>query len=213
MKTLRSTLSALALLAVVSCGGEDGPAGPGPAPICLDCDITTKEAVLTRFESVFNKRNIAGYDNLLDDNFVFYLAPGDVVGGLPAQWGRAEEIDYMSKLLNKNFAGPYRCSHVEVDLLLNNGVQWVEIIPATADETWYQTTVFDEYLFNIGPDQLISKNGAKVQLTVRNAGTEEEPAWKLVEWRELESDDNLVASTSMATDTRTWGEIKSLYRP
>ena len=26
MKTLRSTLSALALLAVVSCGGEDGPA-------------------------------------------------------------------------------------------------------------------------------------------------------------------------------------------
>jgi hypothetical protein len=81
------------------------------------------------------------------------------------------------------------------------------------DEAWHTITLFNEYLFDFEQDTFISDTGAKIQLTVRNAGTEAEPSWKLVEWRDLDESGALAVSSQFSTEPRSWGEIKSLYLP
>lgn len=101
-----------------------------------------------------------------------------------------------------------------MDLLLVGDLQWVEVIPESApDEVWHTITLFNEYLFDFEQDTFISDTGAKIQLTVRNAGTEAEPSWKLVEWRDLDESGALAVSSQFSTEPRSWGEIKSLYLP
>jgi hypothetical protein len=74
-----------------------------------------------------------------------------------------------------------------MDLLWEDGVEWVEVIPESApDETWYTTTVFYDFTIEVAPDtKYIPYAGAKGQFTVRNAGTDESPNYKLVEFRDL----------------------------
>lgn len=211
MKKLRATILSAVLLAV-ACGGDD-PAQPLPPGIPEPPDLSRREGVLPFFERVFNTRNIARYDEVLDENFVFYLAPGDVLVGMPEQFGRAEDLLLTSRLFDPNYAGQYRCEEIKVDLQVPDDLVWVEIEPGSApDERWYVATVFNEYRFEIGPDTYLSKNGARVQLTVRNAGTDVVPAWRLVEWRELDTGESLTGAARVATDTRSWGEIKFLYK-
>jgi hypothetical protein len=85
-----------------------------------------------------------------------------------------------------NYSGANRCKTITMDLQFESGVQWIEI-DAPNDETWYTTTVFYDFEFDVEPDtQYINNPGAKGQFTVRNAGTDSAPKWRLVEFRELE---------------------------
>jgi hypothetical protein len=194
----------------LSCG-DDSPVDTGGGH-CLDCGNTPLD-VLSNLEYALNNRNTTSYDTVLDDNFVFYLAPHDVLTGLPAQWDRTTETTYMGRLLDPNLEGALNVANVFVDVR-TDGVQWVEIQPESAPtEKWYMTTVFNEYVFKVGDDEIVSENGAKMQLTVRNAGTAQRPSWKLVEWRDMDSSNGLSAQSAAAVEPRSWGEIKSMYKP
>jgi hypothetical protein len=48
---------------------------------------------------------------------------------------------------------------------------------------------------------------------VRNAGTRQRPSWKLVEWRDMDISNVLSAQSAAAVEPRSWGEIKSMYKP
>ena len=200
------TVLITAVVTSLSCGDDNPVAPPKVGNHAQD--------VLLNLEKALNKRDRASYATVLDDNFVFYLAPRDVLGGLPAQWDRTTETTYMGRLLDPNLEGALHVANVYVDVRTEDGVQWVEMEPENAPtEKWYMTTVFNEYHFQVGSDDIVSENGAKIQLTVRNAGTDQKPSWKLVEWRDMDTSNGPFAQSAAAVEPRSWGEIKSMYKP
>jgi hypothetical protein len=150
-------------------------------------DLSQRSHVLNNIELAYNKRNITQYDRLLDDNFTFFFSTGDVGGGLPQSWGRADELVATTAMFDPNYTGENRCKSIRMDLQFEDGVTWVEVIPGSApDEVWYTTTVFYEFKIDTEPDNTwLAVPGAKAQFTVRNTGTESAPLWKLVEFRDL----------------------------
>jgi hypothetical protein len=162
-----------------------------PATVEL-MDLTEKWHVLNNIEYAYDNRIIDVYNALLDLDFTFFLAAGDVggPGGLPEQWGREDELRQVGYLFIANSqpvpVGPV-CRSIRMDLTINN-LQWVEIIPAGfPDEIWYTTTVYYNFTFQMEPtDTYNSETGARAEFTVRNVGTDAAPHWQLIEWRDLE---------------------------
>jgi hypothetical protein len=184
------------LLVTASCLFDPDEAPPkddgGDSGAVQKMELTTREAVLNNIEYAYDNRKIDAYDELLDQNFTFFFAPGDVGGSIPEQWPRTDELLTAGYLFISNNqpvpAGPV-CRDIRLNLTLDN-IQWVEIIPeGFPDETWYTTTIFYNFTFEMDPDQTyVATPGAKAQYTVRNMGTEAAPHWQLVEWRDLGSD-------------------------
>lgn len=198
----------LATSGVMACGGEDDPVAPQTLPIDA---LAKREGVLTQIEYAYNKRRITTYDKVLDANFTFYLAPGDVVGSMPDSWSRVDELDLNTKLFDKNYA-TLPCQSIYMDIKVEDGLTWVEIIPSSAPtETWYQTTVFYNFRFDISPNTFIPNTGSKATFTVRNAGTDEKPHWQLVEMSDLGGSPFMNATAAAATEPTTWGGVKLMY--
>ena len=84
-------------------------------------DLTQKDDVLNNIELAYNKRRIEWYNGVLDQNFTFFLSTGDVNGGLPASWNRADEVDVNTKLLDKNYPD-LPCQNVFMDIRAEDGV-------------------------------------------------------------------------------------------
>lgn len=156
-------------------------------------DLTEKWHVLNNMELAYRKRKIERYSELLDNGFTFFLSAGDVGGGLPTSWDRETEVTANTNLINTEQppAPIPRCKSIQMDIQWeddkgNPALAWIEITPPNSTETWYTTTVFYDFQFDVEPDMTYINNpGAKAQFTVRNAGTEEAPKWLLVEFRDL----------------------------
>src|SRR5262249_50261314 len=78
-------------------------------------------------------------------------------------------------------------------------------------ETWYATTVFYHFTIKIGNTTYIPNAGSKMIFTVRNAGTAEDPKWKLVELRDLGGASLLSATGAASTEPTTYGAMKARY--
>ena len=193
---------------VMACGGGgDDPVAPTPKIP----EPSTPGGVLTKIESAYNKRRIDWYNGVLDQNFTFYLAPGDVVGNMPDSWNRADEIDLNTRLFDRNYA-TLPCQSIFMDIKSEEGLSWTEVIPESSPtETWYQSTIFYDFRFDISPNTFIPNTGSKAVFTVRNAGTDEAPHWQLVEMRDL-GGDPLINATAAGTEPTTWGGVKVMYR-
>jgi hypothetical protein len=146
------------------------------------------------------------YDALLDDNFLFFYTDGG--GGAPIQWARADDITATSGLL----AGADK-----VDLTIDwkdadgqTAVQWTEQV--SGNEMWYTTTTLYHFTIKIGDTTYIPNAGSKITFTVRNAGTNEAPKWRLVELHDLGGPSTLRATRAAAVEPTTYGKVKSLYR-
>jgi len=206
-------LSTLALVAAC----EDDPTTPIiPNGEHTLLPLTSRVAVLNNIEYAYDNRDIWAYDELIDLNFTFFFSDGDVDGGLPVQWPRTDELGATNDLFISNTqpvpVGPV-CQSVRMDLTLEN-LQWVEVIPEDyPGETWYMTTVDYDFTFKMAPDDTYnSAPGAKANFTVRNAGTETNPHWQLVEWRDIGS--SLLTATEQGANVgaTSWGSVKALYR-
>ena len=189
-------LCGLAVISLSSCIFD-----PKEDKECTDCnppvvyerlDLTQKWHVLNNIlYTYYNRTNGPdAYSELLDDNFVFFFAPGDVGGGLPEQWPRTDEVTTTTRLLESNDGTPVgpECRDIRLTLNYNaDTMTWLEVIPEHfPGETWYTTTVFYTFTFEMAPDQTyIAVPGAKAQFTVRNVGSDTTPSWKLVEFRDL----------------------------
>ncbi len=216
MKAHLYCLILLAALAFVASCSEDDPARPsGNGGTQAFQPLTSREAVLNNLELGWVKRNAGEIDDLLDENFTFYFAPGDVGGEIPASWNRAAELAATTALFTSNQVqyptGPV-CRSIRVDLLFDDDLTWTEVpIPVAAyGEVWYTATVPYTHTFEMLPDNTyIAVPGAGAELTVRQV---EGGEWRLVVWRDLES--TIVASSAAPAEEAetTWGGIKALYR-
>lgn len=165
---------------------EKKPIVPPPPQQKLE-DLNEREDVFNNIEVAYNKRRIDYYNGLLDANFTFFLSTGDVNDGLPVSWNRADEIDVNTKLFDPNNT-VHPCQSTFMDIGDEKGISWIEIIPESAPtETWYQTTLYYDFKFEISPNTYIPITGAKAVFTVRDAGPYGEHAhhWQLVEFRDL----------------------------
>jgi hypothetical protein len=205
MKTSRAFLLFLALAMLsLSCG--DDSTTPAPNTPAFQ-DLSQKNHVLNNFELAHNKRDASHYTALLDDNFTFFYTEGDVGGsGTPVQWGRSEDVPITSAL----FAS---VDKLDFDLSDPNGITWDTLPAPGGTEDWQITTVYYKYTIKIDDTTYIPNSGAKMSLTVRNAGTEEAPQWKLVELHDL-GGPSLRASArrSAVTEPTTYGRVKALFR-
>lgn len=212
MKRYFATIVLAALVFSVSCG--DDPADPDIPPV--PPDLTSRSDVLFLMESACNERKIAQYERVLDDNFIFYIAPGDMGGNIPTEWGRADEINLVARMFDRNVdPGFPLVTSLRMDIEFESSLQWIEVVPASApDETWYMTTLFYEFQMMIDPDaEYVTVPGTKAQFTVRNAGTEVSPQWQLVEMRDLGAPVSVAMATAASTDEVTWGAAKALFLP
>ena len=197
--------------------GDNNPAAPPSQPSPYK-DLTTKENVLSNIETAYNRRSIARYDELLDDNFTFYLYPGDVGGEIPASWDRATEVLYNMRLFDKSYP-TNTCKSISMDLQFDpNNISWVDLVPDQSKypgETWKTAVIYYAFRFDVLPDtQYESAAGARAQFTVRNVGTDQAPQWRLVEMDDLSNGSLLNYAGAMRTTTQasTWGQVKALYR-
>ncbi len=185
----------LTLPVVTAC--EDEPLDPvvddgsGDTALVLK-DLSEKWHVLNNVEYAYKQRRLDVYDELLNVDFTFFFAPGDVGGGIPTQWDRQAEWSVTRRLFESNAqpAPPSDpvCRSIRMDLQYDpDTMQWVEVDPKEfPTEKWCATTVFYTFTFEMEPDlTLIAQNGAKAQFTVRKTGTDQDPHWELVELRDL----------------------------
>jgi hypothetical protein len=192
-------LSGVAVLTAIlaSCIFDPEPAPPTPPPPQQNYKpLDKRENVLNNLEVSYNRRHINKYNEVLDQNFTMFFSEGDVSDGrTPEQWGRADGVGANSNLFDPNYTDTDpsdgiqpRCIKITMDVKWEDGVVWQEIQPASAPgETWYMATVFYNFQFDVEPDlHLINNPASKAQFTVRNAGTEDEPHWQLVELRDLD---------------------------
>jgi hypothetical protein len=166
----------------------DTPPPPPPPPSQLT-DLTHPEDVMLNMELAYNKRNIIWYNGVLDQNFTFFLSPGDVGGGLPEQWNREEEITTNTNLFDKGYVGTAPpCTSVFLDIRTEDGIAWVDFNPASnPTETWKTCTLNYDFKFEIAPNTYIPNPGSKAAFTVRDAGPygKHQHHWQLVEFRDL----------------------------
>ena len=193
---LKRPLFTVLLVATVattaSCIFDPDPPGEVPPPPSQKFqNLSEKWHVLNNIELAYTKRRIDKYDELLDGTFTFFLSTGDVGGGLPAQWDRSEEVTTNTNLFAQDPPGDLpRCKDIDMNVQWENNdgepnVAWIEIT-TPGGEKWYTTTVFYDFQIDVEPDMTYINNpGAKAQFTIRNAGTDEAPLWKLVEFRDL----------------------------
>jgi hypothetical protein len=186
-------LVTLALMALgLACEDDEPVIAPAPTETEFR-DLSQKWHVLNNVEVAYNKRRIDKYDELLDLDFTFFLTTGDVGGGLPEYWGRAEEKEYNTKLFDSNYSGANRCKRIQMDLVVDTDdpdrIQWTDVIPDPGEypgEVWKMATIYYEFKFDMEPDDTYrSLPGAQATFTVRNVGTAGAPLWKLVEMRDL----------------------------
>jgi hypothetical protein len=162
---------------------DDGKEPPPPDVTFLP--LTEKDNVLVNIERAYVARRIEKYEEVLDDEFTFFLSSGDVGGDIPEQWDKSEEILLNTRLFDKTYAAK-PCQKIEMDIRTEEGLSWTEFTPASAPtETWYTTTVYYEFRFFINPDIYISEPGSRGVFTVRDIGPAPEHHWQLIEFRDL----------------------------
>jgi hypothetical protein len=216
VKTLTLLVLMIGMFFVAACD-DDPSSPPPPPPQSGELNLTQRWHVLNNIEYAYQARRPDVYDELLNADFTFFFSPGDVGGGIPETWSRTEDLEATTRLFNSNQqsdppADPV-CRSMRLDLVYDkDAMTWIEIEPDDfPGEKWYTTTNFYSFTFEMEPNTTyIAQNGAKAQFTLRNAGTEQNPHWELVEFRDLGS--TALRSVPLG-QASTWGSIKSLYTP
>jgi hypothetical protein len=190
VKTIFRILTLGSIVFAVACG-DDPTEPPQPDQGLRWMELTTRAAVLNNIEYAYNKRNIGAMNELVDESFTFFFAPGDVGGSIPERWFRSNELDATSRLFSSHLqpdppVDPV-CRTILVDIAFNDETEWLPVSPEDfPGETWYTATVFYTFTFEVEPDvTYLPQNGARSQFTVRDVADGSAEEWRLVEWRDL----------------------------
>jgi hypothetical protein len=226
--SIQRIIPLIALLAVVPIGScsDDNMLPPGPTTYRpsykkLSAD-GPRDNVLYNLQLAYNDRNISRYDELLDDNFVFFFSEEDVLNGCPSYWSRAAEINANKNMFDPNYSNPVQYPVQDLDLMLTypeGDDQWTPIEPEDQvtypGETWYQKIVTYSIVVQLTGDfQYVGLN-KQAAFVLRAATTDSKQYWRIVVWRDdtgpgLRTVVRHEKGAGIAQDT-TWGQIKALY--
>ena len=185
-----------------------------------------RDNVLFNLQKIYNERDIDRYDELLDDNFVFYFSGYDVEGGLVVNpiWSRASDFCATKNMFDPNFSKPDVGPVGNIQLALSYPTgddKWTPITPPEnhvtyAGETWYEKVVTYCLTVTAGDQQFIGCD-LNASIVVRKATVEGFPntIWRIVVWR----DDTgarlgvppVYHPRTGLSEVTTWGKMKTLY--
>jgi hypothetical protein len=208
----------LLALPIWSCSDDDNPAKPKEDPYCLEATCP-RDNVLYNLQSAYNDRNISRYDELLDDDFVFYFSAADVQNGTVSSsyWSRAAEINANKNMFDPNYSNPNQQPVQDIDLALvytQGDDQWT---PSDAPdqvrypgETWHQKTVTYSLTVQLPGDfQYVGLN-KQAAFVLRAATKDSKLVWRIVTWRD-DTGSTLRAQAAAVSAETTWGQIKEVF--
>jgi hypothetical protein len=192
-------IAALALAGMVAFGlnscilnpDENPPPDKPPSQYkCLEVTCP-RDNVLINLKSAYNDRNINRYDELLDDDFVFYFSAEDVLNGTVEYWSRQAEINANKNMFDPNYSNPTQEPVQDIDLGLTYPLgddQWTQITPEDqvkyAGETWYQKIVVYNLTVQLPGDfQYVGLN-KQAAFVLREATKNSVKSWKIIVWRD-----------------------------
>lgn len=192
LKKYGAVLAAATLVASLSAcllDPKEPPVPPTVPPPALEFqDLTEKEHVLNNLVASYLQRDILEYKRILDlDYYQFFFSDGDVSNGLPSEgWDKTQDERATTNLLNRSSNAPNRIISIDLNVDQTN-LGWVELAadpPLT--EKWWSVTTNYSFTFKTANDiSYITSGSPRTQFIVRNAGTDEDPQWRLVRWRDL----------------------------
>jgi len=192
LKKYGALLAAATLVASLSAcllDPKEPPAPPTIPPKQVEImDLTEKDHVLNNLVASYILRDINEYKRILDaDYYQFFFSDGDVSNGLPSEgWDKTQDELATTNLLNKNSSANNRIISIDLEVAQANLI-WVELAadpPLT--ESWWSVTTNYRFTFKTANDiSYITSGSPRAQFIVRNAGTDEDPQWRLVNWRDL----------------------------
>ena len=206
---------------------DDFVVPPGHKPRATYKDLSAdgpRDNVLYNLQLAYNDRNINRYDELLDDDFVFYFSEYDFQNGVVTveYWRRAAEINANKNLFDPNYTNPLQDPVQDMDLSLAYPAgddQWTPV-PAPDQvrfpgETWYRKTVTYSLTVKMPGDFQYICDDKQADFVVRVATEDSEEYWQIVLW----SDDvgaglrDIVGRVRTVgfVEPSTWGKIKSSY--
>ncbi len=186
---LLATATLVASLSACLLDPKEPPAPPTkPPPIIEFQDLTEKAHVLNNLVASYLQRDINEYKRILDlDYYQFFFSDGDVTNGLPSEgWDKTQDELATTNLLNRSSSAPNRIITIDLNVERSNLI-WVELAadpPLT--ETWWSVTTNYSFTFKTANDiSYITSGSPRAQFIVRDAGTVDDPQWRLVRWRDL----------------------------
>jgi hypothetical protein len=151
-----------------------------------------RDNVLFNLATAYNNRNIQRYDELLDEEFLFYFSNADVTGGGWTEgeyWDRAKEINANTNIFNPGYSRPGvdPVSDITLTLTYSEGDdKWTAITPDQGQypgETWYEKIVTYTLIVQAGDTQYIAQN-KQASFVVRAATLEGDEVWRIITWRD-----------------------------
>ena len=120
MRALRflPLLAVLLVMPISSCSDDDSnPVKPKAGYKTLDAD-GPRDNVLNNLQFAYNDRNISRYDELLDQDFIFYFSEYDFQNGLVTveYWSRAAEINANKNIFDPNYSNPTQEPVQDIDI-------------------------------------------------------------------------------------------------
>jgi ketosteroid isomerase-like protein len=175
---------------------------------------TSPENLLENLLLAYKHRDVAQFNSLLDEEFVFHFSEEDQDIGVRLL--RAAEIPIHDAMFGPDYIQNLTLSYHVDDITLD------EERTTPADSVWVATlSNVDLYLFGKFPQfpdedpwGFQMENGRERFWFHRSSEVDPdsgEPVWTIIEWRELGFRSDLSASPSVASTS--WGEIKALFGP
>lgn len=157
-------------------------------------DLTERDHVLYNLKQAYDDRNIDRYDELLDEDFVFFFSNTDVQNGTVEylQWARAAEVNATRNLFDPSFTKPdlQPASSIRLTLTYAEGEdKWVEVTPpdpvAYPDEVWYEKIVRYSLTVKSGVIDFVG-NDIQASFTVRLATDQSSGReyYRIILWRD-----------------------------
>ncbi|MEJ2722967.1 MAG: hypothetical protein P8181_17800, partial [bacterium] len=221
-RRLAGPIAVLALLVCVSCSDDsDDGVRPKPSPYK---DLTKKEHVLFNLELAYNNRNLAEFEKLVDEDFVFWFSASDIIDGrVSLRWWDADcELLAARHLFDPEYTEPGidPVSKIKLRLTYAEGEdEWNAVAPDDTllfpGETWYEKTFRYDLIVTSGP---IDYTGLAIEASIRVRPVQKDgkTIWRIVSWRDDRVGAYAGASDAgipdgAAVEESTWGKMKALY--
>lgn len=177
--------------------------------------LTSIANVLANLERSYQEKNYEEYSKLFDVAYEYVFAPQDVGGpdNIPMSWGRADELGSADNMLGsvQNMDG-YRAEQITLsftsgpDTSTDLNPNWRKVVLSEVDLRIIgrHDTTAEPLIYEVRGDKA---EFYFIQTDETAPGTTDK-IWKIVRW----DDKPIMVHSAVASQTTTWGQIKSIWR-
>ena len=218
-RAVRSTILPIMLFSLVfgvfGCGSEDNPVSSTPSGLTFR-DLSDKVHVLFNLELAWEVMDLAEYEKLLDDAFIFRYTEWISAGEWDTrEWDKDTEGTVLRKMFGEEPPPSYLEPLTNVRLSFSSSQDWEAVAPQSTPqlpgEMWFERTVGYFLAIEAGPKTFVAIDRS-ARITIRFDVTC--GMWKIVLFEDdLEHLSTRARPAAAAKRGTTWGQVKAIYNP